>query len=72
VCFDKIITYNIPIHKLLEVLPEEFYPLHRCYLVNTKYILSIRRFEVVLQTNDTLPIPASQYSRIKKELEHYL
>ena len=27
VCFDKIITCNIPIHKLLEVLPEEFYPL---------------------------------------------
>lgn len=72
VCFDKIITCNIPIHKLLEILPEEFYPLHRCYLVNTKYILSIRRFEVVLQTNDTLPIPAAQYSRIKKELEHYL
>ena len=28
VCFDKIITCNITIHKLLEVLPEEFYPLH--------------------------------------------
>lgn len=72
VCFDKIISCNTSIHKLLEVLPEEFYPLHRCYLVNTKYILAIRRFEVVLQTNDTLPIPAAQYSRIKKDLENYL
>lgn len=68
VCVDKIISCNSPLGKLKEELPEVFYPIHRGYLVNTLYIVAIRRFEVELISGISLPIPALNYTRVKEDL----
>ena len=68
VCIDKIISCNSSISEIAKELPEIFYPLHRGYLVNTLYITAIRRFEAVLISGITLPIPALTYQQAKKDL----
>lgn len=68
VCVDKVISCNSTIGELAKELPAAFYPLHRGYLVNTLYIVAIRRFEVELLSGITLPIPAKNYMKIKQDL----
>lgn len=68
VCIDRIISCNSPLWKLAKDLPNVFYPLHRGYLVNTLYIVSIRRFEAELISKITLPIPARTYMQVKEDL----
>lgn len=68
VCVDKVISCNSTIGELAKELPEVFYHLHRGYLVNTLYIVAIRRFEVELLSGITLPIPAKNYMQVKQDL----
>ncbi len=72
VCIDREISCNLSIGELSKVLPEVFYPLHRSYLVNTLYIVALRRFEVELISGITLPIPAQTYTQVKEDLQHFI
>lgn len=72
VCVDRIIDCNSPISELKELLPEFFYQIHRSYLVNTRYITAIRRFEVEMISGITLPIPAASYMQVKNDLNEML
>ncbi len=69
VCIDRAISCNSSISELAAILPEEFYPLHRSYLVNTKYIVGIRRFEAELLSGICIPIPALTYQKAKQDLK---
>ncbi|MCI9596901.1 MAG: LytTR family transcriptional regulator [Firmicutes bacterium] len=69
VCVDRVISCNIPIGKLAKQLPETFYPLHRDYLVNTLYVLAIRRFEAELISGICIPIPVLTYQQAKQDLQ---
>lgn len=68
VCIDRVISCNSPIGELAKELPAVFYPLHRSYLVNTLYLVAIRRFEAELIDGITLPIPALTYQQVKEDL----
>lgn len=68
VCIDRVISCNSSIGELAQKLPPVFYHLHRSYLVNTLYIVAIRRFEAELVSGICLPIPAMSYTRVKAEL----
>lgn len=72
VCIDRVISCNSSISEIAKELPEIFYPLHRGYLVNTLYITAIRRFEAVLISGITLPIPALTYQQAKKDLHEII
>ena len=72
VCIDRVISCNSPIGKLAKELPQEFYPLHRGYLVNTLYIVAIRRFEAELLSGLSLPIPALTYTQVKRDLQEMM
>lgn len=72
VCIDGIISCNSSIGKIAKELPQIFYPLHRGYLVNTLYITAIRRFEAVLISGITLPIPALTYQQAKRDLSEII
>jgi hypothetical protein len=39
---------------------------HECYLVNPRYIVTIKRFSVTLINGKTLPIPEKKYTTFKK------
>lgn len=69
VCADRTVSCNTSINELRETLPDIFYPVHRCYLVNVNHISAIRRFEVELVTGAVIPIPALTYTQVKKDLQ---
>lgn len=68
VCIDRIIQCNNSIKELEAILPDSFYKIHRSYIVNVKYIVSIKRFEVKLIPGTTLPIPEHKYKQIKSDI----
>ena len=68
VCIDRTVSCNMPISELKEHLPDVFYPVHRCYLVNVKHIHEIRRFEIEMISGVKIPIPAVGYMQIKEDL----
>ena len=68
VCVDRVIFCNSPLHELKKELPEIFYPLRRGYLVNTLYVVAIRRFEAELISGIIIPIPALAYQKVKQDL----
>lgn len=72
VCTDRVISCNSPIGTLSKELPEIFYPLRRGYLVNTLYVVAIRRFEAVLISDISIPIPALRYQQIKQDLQELI
>lgn len=72
VCVDKVITCNSTIGEMKKELPEVFYPLHRSYLVNTLYIVAIRRFEAELISGISIPIPALTYQQVKQDLQEII
>jgi len=72
VCLDKVISCNSSISELAKELPKIFYPLHRGYLVNTLFIVAIRRFEAELISGICIPIPALTYMQAKEDLLHII
>lgn len=68
-CVDKVIQSDLSITEANAMLPETFCPIHRCYTVNTRYVMSVRRYEVSLITGETLPIPFHAYMQVKADLE---
>lgn len=64
-----MISCNSPIGELAGELPEAFYPLHRGYLVNTLYIVAIRRFEAELISGISILILALAYTQVKQDLQ---
>ena len=39
------------------------------YTVNSRYVMSVRRYEAALITGEALPIPFHNYMQVKAELE---
>jgi hypothetical protein len=72
VCVDRSVVCTAGLAQLMEVLPPEFYPLHRCYIVNTRYVTSVRRYEAELLDGIKLPIPAATYMQVKRDLAERL
>ena len=72
VCVDKVIICNSKIGELAKELPGIFYSLHRSYLVNTLYIVAIRRFEAELLSGICIPIPALTYQQAKQDLQNII
>lgn len=68
VCIDRVISCNSPIGELRKELPDVFYSLHRSYLVNTLYLVAVRRFEAELINGIILPIPTLTYQQVKEDL----
>ena len=68
-CVDKIIQSDLSINEVNAMVPETFCPIHRCYTVNTRYVMSVRRYEAALITGEVLPIPFHNYMQVKADLE---
>ena len=72
VCVDRVVSCNYIYRELKERLPEVFYPLRRGYLVNTLYIVALRRFEAELISGISIPIPALTYTQVKRDLQELI
>ena len=72
VCIDRVISCNTCISEIAKKLPPAFYQLHRSYLVNTEYIVAVRRFEAELLSGICIPIPALTYQQAKQDLKEII
>lgn len=72
VCIDRVIGCTAGLGELAAQLPEEFYPVHRSYLVNLRYVTVLRRYEVELISGISLPVPALDYMQVKADLKRLL
>lgn len=68
-CVDKIIHSDLSINDVNAMLPETFCPIHRCYTVNSRYVISIQRYSITMVTGETLPVPFHGYMQVKADLE---
>jgi len=68
-CVDKVIQSDLSISEVNAMLPKTFCSIHRCYTVNTIYVMSVCRYNVTLITGETLPIPFHSYMQVKSDLE---
>lgn len=71
-CLDCIFPCNLSMSILSEKLPGNFYPIHRSYMVNVRYITAVYRYEAELISGVRIPIPALPYMQIKNDLENML
>ena len=65
----KVIQSDLGISEVNAMLPDTFCSIHRCYTVNTRYVMSVCRYEAALITGEALPIPFHNYMQVKAELE---
>lgn len=67
-CLSNIFTCTQSLTELKKKLPETFYQIHRSYIVNTDYLLSVRCYEAELIGGIMLPVPAAKYRQVKTDL----
>jgi len=72
VCVDQVVPCTASLNEISEILPFNFYPIHRGYIVNMLYITSLKRYEVELISGAKIPVPARNYMNVKKNIEEYL
>ncbi len=71
-CVDTVVRSDLTISQLNALLPDGFYPIHRCYTVNSRYVSAIRRYKVTMVTGETLPIPEGTYNQVKAGLDQLI
>lgn len=71
-CIDQVISCNRKLHELKEDLSDNFCQIHKSYIINVRYLVSVCCYEAELISGIRLPIPSATYGKIKKELEDKL
>ena len=71
-CETRTIEVNYPLQDAGEHLGNQFYRVHRCYLVNMQRIDYVAHGVVALDTGQELPIPARNCAKVKAEIEIWL
>lgn len=68
-CIDKTVSCTKSIREIKEELTDDFYQIHRSYIINTRYLTSLYCYKAELISGICLPIPALNYGKVKQELE---
>ena len=69
---DTVYVCQCALNEIARLLPSYFYMIHRCYIVNTYHVMSLRRFEVVLTSGTVLPVPEHRYTTVKRDFHKFL
>lgn len=67
-CVDGTVEIHERFDRLAARLPKGFVRVHRSYVVNSSYVIGLKRFAVLLCDGYALPVPERGYTRIKKLL----
>lgn len=65
---DRTIRSRESMSNLERRLSGTFIRIHRSYIVNSKYILRIRRYQIFLKDGRELPVPEKKYNYVKERL----
>lgn len=68
-CIDNTYTCTQSLQELKEELPDDFYQIHRSYIIHVDYLVSVCCYEAELIGGITIPIPANKYRQVKTDLE---
>ena len=68
-CIDNTYTCTQTLQELKDKLPDDFYQIHRSYIIHVDYLISVCCYEAELIGGITIPIPASRYRQVKTDLE---
>lgn len=71
ICADRTVYICQTISMAQELLPDCFLKIHRSFLVNLHYIVSLRRYTVELLNGAALPVPEKKYKWLKEYLDRY-
>lgn len=69
VCIDRIVSTTASLAEVGELLPDNFYSIHRSYIVNLSYVTSLTRYKLQMISGITLPVPALDYMQVKADLK---
>ena len=67
-CIDNTFTCTQSLRELKENLPDDFYQIHRSYIIHVDYLVSVCCYEAELIGGITIPIPAPKYRQVKTDL----
>lgn len=68
----KIIDYYDRLEKLEQKLDNRFFKCHRSYLINLKYVRSLKNGQVCLTTNDNIPVSRLRVDELSRALLQYM
>lgn len=69
ILFDRVICCTLTLSQIKEILPDYFYSIHRSYIINTHYVLSVQRYAATMIFGKEIPIPQKTYNQAVKDLE---
>jgi DNA-binding LytR/AlgR family response regulator len=65
------LTVKMPLYEFENKLGGNFKRCHRCYIVNLKYIKKITRTEIILDSNEIIPLSRRLYADVNKAMIKY-
>ena len=70
---EHVVIYDKPIKQLGQLLPSNYYRIHKSYIVNTETIETIQtpgggKYRVVLKSGDCLPVSRKEIKKLKTNL----
>ncbi len=68
ICVDRNVICNQSISEIKELLPDYFYMVRRGTIINLRYVIAIRRFEIELISKILIQIPERNYKKIKDDV----
>lgn len=71
-CINQVLSCGKKLRELKEELSDSFCQIHRSYIINVRYLVSVRCYEAELISGIKLPIPSATYGKVKKELNERL
>ena len=63
---DKVIVCNSGISTVKNMLPEEFVFCHRSYIVNMRYVRSIGKTDIMLDSDENIPLSRRLYKEVNE------
>ena len=68
---DKVIVCNSGISAVKNMLPEEFVFCHRSYIVNMRYVRSIGKTDIMLDSGENIPLSRRLYKEVNERFIQY-
>lgn len=65
------IDARLSISQFVEEAGSHFIPIHRSHVVNDAYIISVQKYEVLLEGGGRVPIPVKRYKEIKTRIKDW-
>lgn len=67
-CTERDICVRMYMKEMEAILPENFVRIHRSFVINRRFLMKMRRYEVLMTDKIVLPIPEKKYAEVRGKL----